>query len=418
MTKNNQINGSRAISRREYLGGTGLAAITGLAGCLGSASDSSQIRVGNLSPFSGTLGWIGPQSRRGVKTALEGDEGVNSATIDGRTIKVVEGDSETKPVPAIKAFRTLDEENVKAMVGPSSAATPSLIRPAITSRLSFVSPMSGTMQLDDIGGEYIWRTVPSDAIGARAQAKYAYQQRDARKIALAYKNSQGSYSFSKASGDFFSYLGGTVVAEVELQPGADSYREEVRAIQERGPDAISMTAGSSVTSQFISDHVAANADSDLLLGNDVLTEDFIQEVGSDVMEGMVGQSPAPGPANDVFVDQYSGVNDGEPGAFSAPAYDAMNLIALAFVKEGEANRNAVPNHLSDLGNPPGEKVSTFAAGKEALEAGKEINYVGAANPQNFNVRGDVLGSFAVLEASGDTWEQVKRYESADLEKSE
>jgi len=137
-----------------------------------------------------------------------------------------------------------------------------------------------------------------------------------------------------------------------------------------------------------------------------------------VIEGMVGQSPAPGPANDVFVDQYSGVNDGEPGAFSAPAYDAMNLIALAFVKEGEANRNAVPNHLSDLGNPPGEKVSTFAAGKEALEAGKEINYVGAANPQNFNVRGDVLGSFAVLEASGDTWEQVKRYESADLEKSE
>jgi ABC-type branched-subunit amino acid transport system substrate-binding protein len=413
------IERSRAISRREYLGGAGLAAVAGMAGCLGAASESGPILVGNLSPFSGSLGWIGPNSRRGVKTALEGEDGVNGAKVDGRTVKIIEEDTETKPGPAIEGFRKLDEKGVETMVGPSSAVTPSLFRPALTSRLSFVSPMTGTMQLDNIGGEFIWRTVPSDAIGARAQAKFAYEQRDARKIALAYKNSKGTYSFSKASGDFFSYLGGDVVTEVELQPGANSYKTAIQTIQDTEADVVSMTAGTPVTGQFISDYVDANADEDfdLLLGNDVLTQDFIQEMGLDVMDGMVGQSPATGPANDVFVDQYSGVNDGEPGAFSAPAYDAMNLIALAFVKEGAVNRKAVPNHLSDLGNPPGETVSTFAAGKAALEAGQEINYVGAATPQNFNENGDVLGPFAVLEANGGAWKQVQRYASADLEKS-
>jgi hypothetical protein len=92
----------------------------------------------------------------------------------------------------------------------------------------------------------------------------------------------------------------------------------------------------------------------------------------------------------------------------------MNLIGLAFVKEGEANRQAVPNHLGDLGNPPGTKVSTFAEGKEALEAGDEVDYVGASNPQNFDDTGDPLGPFSVLQATDGEWSEVTTYSAEQL----
>jgi ABC-type branched-subunit amino acid transport system substrate-binding protein len=444
------------VNRRRYLKVLGLAGAVGLAGCAGgggsggssgstdtsSGGDSSDggsgestsgstdtetsensggggsntITVGNLSPFSGGLGWIGPNSRRGIQTALEGEGGVNTAGVLESSIEITEQDTETKPQPAISGFKTLDSQDVPAMVGPSSTVTPSLVEPAQSSGLAFVSPMTGTIQLDDVGGEYVWRTVPSDSIGARCQAQYAYQEEGHRKMALAYKNDKGSQSFSKASGEYFQNLGGEVLTEVALDPTSSSYRSEVQKLQDSGAEVVSMTAGTEVSALFFKNYVEAGANEDfqLLLGNDVLTPDFIEEVGPDVIEGAVGQAPAPGPSYEQFAEQHQSMHDKEPGAFSAAAYDAMNLIALAFVKEGEANRQAVPNHLSDLGNPPGEKVSTFAAGKEVLANGGEIDYQGASNPQNFDDTGDPLGPFAALKAQDGEWSEVITYSADEL----
>ncbi|WP_318569391.1 hypothetical protein [Salinigranum marinum] len=51
-----------------------------------------------------------------------------------------------------------------------------------------------------------------------------------------------------------------------------------------------MTTGTEVSSLFFKNYVEAGAAEEfqLLLGNDVLTPDFIEEVGSDVIEGAVG----------------------------------------------------------------------------------------------------------------------------------
>jgi ABC-type branched-subunit amino acid transport system substrate-binding protein len=235
-------------------------------------------------------------------------------------------------------------------------------------------------------------------------------------MALAYKNDKGSQSFSKASGQYFSELGGEVLTEAALDPAASSYRSEVQTLQDSDAEVVSMTAGTEVSSLFFKNYVEAGAAEDfqLLLGNDVLTPDFIEEVGPDVIEGAVGQAPAPGPAYETFAEQHQSLHDKEPGAFAAAAYDAMNLIALAFVKEGEANRQAVPNHLSALGNPPGEQVSTFAAGKEVLQNGGEIDYQGASNPQNFDETGDPLGPFAALQAQDGEWTEVITYSADEL----
>jgi hypothetical protein len=59
-------------------------------------------------------------------------------------------------------------------------------------------------------------------------------------------------------------------------------------------------------------------------------------------------------------------------------------------------------------------VSTFAAGKEVLENGGEVDYQGASNPQNFDETGDPLGPFAALQAQGGEWTEVITYSAEEL----
>lgn len=402
----------RSYRRRDFVKTMGLAGAVGFTGYAGRQNGT--ITLGHLNPFSGGLGWIGPNSRNGVATALEqvNPEGV----LDGMTIETNEQDTETNPQAALSGFETLVAAGVPAILGPSSSVMPNLVQPIQDEQVPLITPMAGTIQLDDVGGEWLYRNVPSDAVGGRASARYNYEEAGHQQMGLAFKNDKGSQSFAAAVGSFFSDLGGEVVTEVPLALNASSYRSEIQSLMDANPDIVQMTAGTEVSSLFIKNYteVGANESFNLTLGNDVLTEDFIDTMGADVMEGMVGQAPAPGPAYDQFAELHQEVNDTEPGAFAAESYDAINQFALAFEKHGAVERAAIPAELRNISNPPGTKVSTFPEGKQELANGNEINYHGAANPQNFDDNGNVLGPFSVLQAQGGDWTSVLTYSAQEL----
>lgn len=444
----NESQGSGSSRRRTFLKTVGTAGAIGLAGCTGGGGDQDTttttstttessdteesgetttesesdgdgggggtITLGHLNPFSGGLGWIGANSRRGVATALQqvNDEGV----LDGMSVETNEQDTETNPQAALSGFQTLASAGVPGIIGPSSSTMPNLVEPIQSEQIPLITVMAGTIQLDDVGGEWLYRNVPSDAVGGRASARYNYEEAGHRTMALAYKNDKGSQSFAAAAGNYFSNLGGEVVEEVPLAPNASSFRSEIQTLMDAEPDIVQMTAGTEVSSLFIKNYVEVGAgDSfNLTLGNDVLTEDFIDTVGADAIEGMIGQAPAPGPAYDQFAELHNEVNDTEPGTFAAESYDAVNQFCLAFQKHGSVERQAIPNELRNISNPPGTEVSTFAEGKQELENGNDINYTGAANPQNFDDNGNVLGPFSVLQAQDGDWQSVLTYSAEEL----
>ncbi|WP_205254573.1 MULTISPECIES: ABC transporter substrate-binding protein [Halorussus] len=388
---------------------TGGASAVGFAG-VGSAVQGN-VPIGHLAPFSGGLGWIGPNAEKAVALALS--EVNEAGLLDGRQVSINRQDSETNPQAALSAFQTLDSQGVVAVIGPSSSVMPNLVQPAQDAQLPLISTMAGTLQLDDVGGEYIWRTVPSDSIGGRAQGAYAVDQGWER-MALTFKNDKGSQSFSAAVGEFFQSQGGQLVSETPLALNADSYRSEINTIQNSNPDVISMTAGTEVSSLFIQNYRELGVETPLLLSNDVITPDFIEQMGADTMDGMLGQAPAPGPAFDQFAQKYQQMHDEQPGTFSDSSYDAMNLIALAIEQAGEASRQAVAQNLRSVGTPPGQKVTTFQEGKQALANGNEINYQGASNPQNFDENGNVVGPFSIVRVENGEWTEVETFSTSEL----
>ena len=192
---------------------------------------------------------------------------------------------------------------------------PNLIEPIQSAQLPLITVMARTIQLNDVGGTWLWWNVPSDAVGGAASGKYNFEEAGHESMALSFKNDKGSQSFAASVGEAFSNLGGEIVAEVPLAINASSYRSEIGTLQDAAPDIAQMTAGTEVSTLFVKNYseLGAKETFNLVLGNDVLTQDFISEVGTDVAEGFLGQAPAPGPAFDEFSESFQNVNGGEPG---------------------------------------------------------------------------------------------------------
>jgi len=77
--------------------------------------------------------------------------------------------------------------------------------------------------------------------------------------------------------------------------------------------------------------------------------------------------------------------------------DAIHLLALAFQKAGTTKSVAVGKALIQVSNPPGQEVTSFAEGLPLLRQGKNVHYVGASGPIEFNEQGDMAPNVGIFK---------------------
>jgi branched-chain amino acid transport system substrate-binding protein len=103
--------------------------------------------------------------------------------------------------------------------------------------------------------------------------------------------------------------------------------------------------------------------------------------------------------------------------YSMAAYDATNMMALAMVA-AKSTKPSVYNSFIVRVTAAGRgkvEVGTFAAGKRALVAGKQIRYVGPTGPMAFDRWHNSTGAFE-LDVIGTTGKLIpkKVYTAAQL----
>jgi hypothetical protein len=81
--------------------------------------------------------------------------------------------------------------------------------------------------------------------------------------------------------------------------------------------------------------------------------------------------------------------------YSMTYYDGVNVMALAMTAAKSTKPAVFNGYIMKVTEPgPGKTVvDTFAAGKAALQAGKQIQYVGAGGPIVFNRWHSSTGAF-------------------------
>jgi neutral amino acid transport system substrate-binding protein len=446
----------RAPDRRQFLQATGLAVLAGAAGCAsdtqqqqedgddggtetdagtdtategdGGASAEGEITVGVLLPFTGEYDWVGSN----VMTVAEMlAERINSnGGIDGRNVALVQGDTEaTVDASVTAAQKLINVDNVQAIIGPTSLTMTGVIDLIQENGVPVISPTAGTTELNDVGGEYIFRTVPSDSLGGRAIAKAATDEQyngvqSYSDVALMVGQAPALQSFKEPIRSSLEGFGATVTTTLDYSTGKSSYNSEVSNVLNSGPELVCLVGTPEDSARIMRAAFQAGYEGNWFVTQDQTNQDFLNLVDQQITDGILGLAEADSPdaqesgrieAFTQAVQEYSGE---EPGLFAKNTYDAMTVVGLsmqaAVASEGSVSREAVASNVPTVANPPGEEVTGYEAGASAAAEG-DVNYEGLVGPVDFDENGDIRSPFAIMRAEGGEWTRASVLPADELE---
>jgi len=452
---------SSDVERRQFVkaaGTVGAVGLTGLAGCTTGGGDdggdggddggdggggddggddsggggSGPITFGQPALLSGDLQSIQPPVSASTDMAIQK---INEAGGPlGREIEVIRRDTGRDPAEGrsvMEAF--IEQDGAVAIHGFTSTVVQPNWEFFQDQAVPIVSMYSGTAFLDSRGGdggtpedlsddEWFWRTTGADSQHTAGAAIHAARsmEGDSVTIGAIHAKTAGSTEWAEAFAAGAQVIDGVEWAGLApVDGGQSSYRSDLDSFFEDDVDIMGVAMGVPSATTLLRNWDDGGYGGNVLLSNPLRNQNLVENVGglADDAAGWVRVSvPAiAGPWGDDYIEELgnfvgSGDNDYASDLtrnnWSASAYDAITVTALAIQRAGEASHDAIQQNLGPVARPPGTKVQTFAEGKEALENGDEINFNGAQTNVDFNEFGDVFNRADVLELGSGGFEKV------------
>lgn len=382
-------------------------ALTLFAGVLPA---EEEIPLGVLTSLTGPLG---PQGKPVYDSIQMTVADINAAGGPlGRPIKIFAADTSTDVEKGIMGMRKLVTTNrVVTVIGPCSPIVLAIYDYAKSNQVPVISHWSGTTELLTIGGDYQFRTCPSDFFEGYVSAKFV-NEKGYQKIGLIVLNDEDLMSIGDGFSQEYKKLSGDdIVAKVVVNPDQTTYRSELREIYRKNPDLLFVALDFDTAVVVLKERYAAGYPGDVLLASNPVSVELI-DLAREAVEGVYGEVPAAPKGTEaysIFDMKYRSFTKGkEPDIFTWNAYDAVNLFALAIEAGGKASGVAVSENLHKVANPPGVVVHTFAQGAAHLRMGHDINYEGAAGPVDLDEFGNTGGSSAIQEVQNGKWIEIAR----------
>jgi len=453
------------MERRKFLVRTGgLATVTALAGCGGGdggsdgedggsdggdgsdgsdggedmdgddgestdGGDMDDVRLGVLLPFTGDFAWVGSAV---MPVAEMLAEVINSnGGIGGRNVRLIQADTEATVDASVSATQNLiDVENVHGIIGPTSLTFTGVTDIIQENQVPTISPTAGTTELDDIGGEYIFRTVPSDTIGGRAIARAAREQsingeQSYERMGLIVGEAPALTPFEEPIRSSFEEFGGTITDTINFSPGQSSYESQVSSMMQTEPEIIALVASPEDSSKFFRAAFNAGYEGNWFLTQEAANQAFLDDNEQQLTEGVFGLQEVADPDAqeggriEQFRQDVMDFSGDEPGEFALNTFDAINVMAGAMVATAAGGddltrANIAPN-IRAVAEPPGNEVTDFPSAASALRDGTEVDYSGLVGPIDFDENGNVAAPFGIMQAQSGEWEQVSLLQASDIQ---
>ena len=373
-----------------------------LWGC-GPSGPSNDIVIGAVMSKTGSQAYSGLEGLQAINLALSE---INAAGgVLGRPLKLVDRDDGSDAMLAKGAADGVLASNVPVIIGAvSSSLTLQVLEQAAAKQTVLISPSATSVTLS-VKDDFFFRTCTSDAVQSKILAKRARSRSPAlSKMAIMYVD-DGAYGPGLAN-DFeteFVRLGGTVTSKVAFSEGASTYASSLTQALTGDPEGIMLIAYPTEGAQLIKDYLQAypGRPTVWLFSDGVVDPSFVAGVGATRFtfphEGTAG-SNAVGPRYDTYKASFNAKYGSEPspGAFSANAYDAVYLAALAMAAGNAATGEVIKANLTAVSSGgTAFSPSQYAEAVAALKAGTDINFEGASGPVDFDEYGTVAANFDI-----------------------
>ena len=372
-------------------------------------------KVGAVLSLTGAYGAHGVPISRAAQLGVEQVNEARAALGVGCELVYDVRDSNTQASVAVDAARKLiDLDGVTALVGPISSGitAPLLSSVTVEKDVVVVATASTSSTFTNMGkrGEtkgLFFRTLSSDSLQAVAAAMMAYEA-GFRKPAIIYFNNDWGKNNQAGFIDAFKALGGEIGNSVPFNPDQPSYRSEITKTLEGDPDSLYMLSNTQDGVKHFRDWVRFDGPQNFIMPQGMNDSAFVDTVGADLLKNAWFISPGT-PANSSLEKMESDFQvrwDATPkGPGRNSGYDAGVLIGLAMVTADmrglDTSGSTLAKIIREITGPDGEEhyggVDGLKAAIKAIKAGKNIWYVGATGPIDFDPYGDVATPFVMMK---------------------
>ena len=372
-------------------------------------------KVGAVLSLTGAYGAHGVPISRAAQLGVEQVNEARAALGVGCELVYDVRDSNTQASVAVDAARKLiDLDGVTALVGPISSGitAPLLSSVTVEKDVVVVATASTSSTFTNMGkrGEtkgLFFRTLSSDSLQAVAAAMMAYEA-GFRKPAIIYFNNDWGKNNQAGFIDAFKALGGEIGNSVPFNPDQPSYRSEITKTLEGNPDSLYMLSNTQDGVKHFRDWIRFDGPQNFIMPQGMNDSAFVDTVGSDLLKNAWFISPGT-PANSSLEKMESDFQvrwDATPkGPGRNSGYDAGVLIGLAMVTADmrglDTSGSTLAKIIREITGPDGEEhyggVDGLKAAIKAIKAGKNIWYVGATGPIDFDPYGDVATPFVMMK---------------------
>ncbi len=344
-------------------------------------------RLGGILPETGNLAFLGPPEFAGVQRAV--NEINEAGGVLGVPMEYLPGDSGDNGEVANATVDRLLAEDVDAFIGAASSGVSLTVIDKITQagKVQF-SPANTSAAFTDYADNGLYfRTAPADVVQGAALADLLINDGIATVSFVVLNDSYGTGLLEFTKGPYTA-AGGEVLFEVIYDPQAENFDAEVAGVVGADADA-TVIIGFAETAKILGGLIEEGfgpADRPVY-GTDGNMGNGTAELMGDrtVIAGMKGVYPGVDVVG-TLADFRDALLEIDPSlidfSYSAEAYDAVIIMALAAEMAGSDDGVAIGSEINDI-TRGGEKCTTFVACRDIIAAGGDPDYDGLSGGGEF-----------------------------------
>ncbi len=317
-------------------------------GAGGTADAGGEIVIGEYGSMTGGQATFGDSTHKGIMLAV--DEINAAGGVDGRKLRVITEDDQSKAEEAANAItKLISQNNVVAVLGEVASSNSLAAAPICqNNKVPMITPSSTNEKVTAVG-DYIFRMCFIDPYQGEAMANYLGKQAGMKRAAVLI-DVKSDYSTGLAANFERTFIanGGQIVGKQSYAQGDSDFRSQLTAIKATNPEVIFVPGYYNDIGQ-----IAIQA-RDLgmkqpLAGGDGWESPKLIEIGGNALEGCLYSNhyhvDDPAPAVREFVQKYEQRYGAKPDSLAALGYDSTKVLADAIKRagttEGPALRDAI-----------------------------------------------------------------------------
>ncbi|TPQ22727.1 ABC transporter substrate-binding protein [Streptomyces sporangiiformans] len=357
-----------------------------------AGEEDGELKFGYVLPETGQLAYLGPPQIESMKFAIQTINDAGGVLGEPVPDAVASDEAGQEAIAAQSAERVL-ASGVDAIVGAAASAMSLAFIDRVTGAGVVQCSASNTAPTftDYDDGGYYFRTAPSDLLQGPVLADVIREDGHDR-VALVGRADDYGRGLVQSTKEALEDQGVAVTLADTYDPEATNFDQVVQRVRDASPDAVGVIAFEEGT-QILQGMIEAGLGPDQIgvYGADGLrSEELATLVAPDNPErlsGMKGTAPASA-ANEQYVnDLKKFAPDLTELQFAPQSFDCVTTIALAAEQAKSDNPENLVKEMIGI-TKDGEKCNTFAACKELIADGRDIDYDGVSGPLDFTDKGE------------------------------